>query len=448
MTTDINKISLWLLAFLLLGYAFLSKGFAYVGYSPLFIGEITLGVVMVATLLTGPNLAFLRAPLSWLIVAFMLWQIIVLATSPQTPLVDMLRDSVIWGYAVFAFLVAALLLRTGGVERSLEWYGRWMPWFAVWAPIGYLVAVRLVDVSLPTFPGTEVRILSLKPGDLGVHLAGAAAFLALGLHRTYPVRDLKTLGYKEMFWWAALAAGVIETGSRNRGGLLSVFAALGVVLILRPNNRLRNLLLPALIIAVLFVSLDIRIPIGGGREISVQQITSNVESIFAGSSKSKLADTSQWRVEWWKQIVDDTIFGDRFWMGVGYGPNLAEIDGFADQTGNRSPHNGHLTILARSGVPGLFLWLLIIGTIYLSLFRCYLRAQQNDDRVLANINIWVMAYVTAFFVNTSFDVYLEGPQGGIWFWSLVGFTVAFTYSQDVQSRRVAEDRVPEYSLVS
>jgi hypothetical protein len=23
-------------------------------------------------------------------------------------------------------------------------------------------------------------------------------------------------------------------------------------------------------------------------------------------------------------------------------------------------------------------------------------------------------------VNTSFDPYLEGPQGGIWFWSLFG----------------------------
>jgi O-antigen ligase len=444
----INKINLSLFAILLIGYAFLSRGFAYIGYAPFFVGEVTLGVVLLGTLIIGPNLAFMRSPLSWLIVAFMLWQGLMLAISPQSSLVDMLRDSVIWGYAVAAFLVAALMLRTGNIGRTLEWYGRWLPWFLVWVPIGYLAFVQISEVSLPTFPGTEVQILYLKPGDLSVHLAGAAAFLALGLHRFYPARDLKTLAYKEIVWWGALAAGVIATGSRNRGGLLSVLVALAVVLALRPNNRLRNFLLPGLVIAGLFVALDVRVPIGGGREISVQQIAMNMESIFVGSKKESLADTSQWRIEWWKSIVHDSVFGDQFWTGTGYGPSLAEIHGFADGTGNRSPHNGHLTILARSGVPGLFLWLLLIGAIYLTLFKCYLDAQKNNEILLSNINIWVMAYFSAFLINTSFDVYLEGPQGGIWFWSLVGFAVALTFSQKVRRGRMAADTIPEYHVIS
>lgn len=448
MTTGINKIGLWVMGFLLLGYAFLSKGFAYLGYPPFFIGELTLGIVMLAILLAGPNLAFLRAPLSWFIIVFILWQAIILATGPRASLVLILRDSVIWGYAIFAFVVPALLLRSGSIHPTLEWYGRWLPWFVIWAPIGYLVSVKLGNVAIPTFPGSHVKVFNLKPGDFGVHLAGAAAFLALGLHRTFPLRDLKTVAYKELIWWGMLASGVIVNGSRNRGGMLSVFAALTVVTVLRPNNRLRNILLPALIIVVLFVAFDVRVPLGAGREISIDQITSNVESIFVGSKKRSLSGTSKWRIRWWKEIIDETIYGDNFWLGVGYGPSLAKVNGFADKTGNRSPHNGHLTILARSGVPGLFLWVLMLGALYLSLFKCYLSAQQHDDRILANLNIWVMAYLTAFIVNASFDVYLEGPQGGIWFWCLVGFAVALTYSQKVRSKQMQVHMLAGYPAVS
>ena len=49
--------------------------------------------------------------------------------------------------------------------------------------------------------------------------------------------------------------------------------------------------------------------------------------------------------------------------------------------------------------------------------------------MLANVNLWVLAYWMAFIVNMSFDVYLEGPQGGIWFWCLIGFAIALTQAE-------------------
>jgi hypothetical protein len=33
-------------------------------------------------------------------------------------------------------------------------------------------------------------------------------------------------------------------------------------------------------------------------------------------------------------------------------------------------------------------------------------------------------YWVAFIVNASFDVFLEGPMGGVWFWVLFGFGLA------------------------
>ena len=130
----------------------------------------------------------------------------------------------------------------------------------------------------------------------------------------------------------------------------------------------------------------------------------------------------------WQTILDYTAFGDHFWTGKGYGINLADSDGFQvkREIPLRSPHNSHLTFLARSGVPGLALWALLQATVFFSLLRAYFRARRAGRSALANVNLWVLAYWMAFIVNMTFDVYLEGPQGGIWFWCLIGFAIALT----------------------
>jgi hypothetical protein len=38
-------------------------------------------------------------------------------------------------------------------------------------------------------------------------------------------------------------------------------------------------------------------------------------------------------------------------------------------------------------------------------------------------------------VNASFDVYLEGPQAGIWFWCVFGFGIAALETQRVKYAR-------------
>ena len=36
----------------------------------------------------------------------------------------------------------------------------------------------------------------------------------------------------------------------------------------------------------------------------------------------------------------------------------------------------------------------------------------------------ILAFWIAFLIHMSFGVYLEGPQGGIWFWSVMGLGIA------------------------
>lgn len=109
--------------------------------------------------------------------------------------------------------------------------------------------------------------------------------------------------------------------------------------------------------------------------------------------------------------------------------NLARTNDYDDGTGNRSPHNAHLTILARAGVPGMVMWLVFLGIVGVNLTQGYFRAQAAGHDVLAKLNVWALCYWLAYLVNASFDVYLEGPQGGIWFWCVTGFAVALNLEQ-------------------
>ena len=133
--------------------------------------------------------------------------------------------------------------------------------------------------------------------------------------------------------------------------------------------------------------------------------------------------TKQFRLAWWTKIVDYTFFGPYFWTGKGFGVNLGADDGFqpADNTILvRAPHNSHLSALARMGVPGFVIWVLLQGAFAIGLLRSTLTHRRLGDRKVAAVGAWILVYWTAMMVNTSFDPYLEGPQGGIWFWTLFG----------------------------
>jgi hypothetical protein len=59
-----------------------------------------------------------------------------------------------------------------------------------------------------------------------------------------------------------------------------------------------------------------------------------------------------------------------------------------------------------------------------------LRARQlflrRGETLLAGLAAWILVYWLATATNASFDVYIEGPQGGIWFWSLMGAGIALS----------------------
>lgn len=416
--TKLGRIYLLVLGIALLGYALGGRGFAYWGIGPIFVGEITLTIGLCAMIQSRRSSRVLMISEFLPLILFMIWGL--MRTVPYFGLygIAAARDAVIWGYGLFALATAAVLISVP--ERMplvLRYYAKFAVLFLLIQPILW-VAQRALGGVFPEFPLTGQPMIEIKGGDTCVHLAGIFCYLVC-------------LGRSVNPWVGPLLIPLnLGMNIHGRAGMVSF--ALGVVLafMLRPFHP-RAMRIFAVIGLGLFLlwATDLKIgDVGGGREISFDYLTRAINSIVnSNSADEDLAGTKEWRLKWWTTIVDYTLYGDYFWTGKGFGINLADDDGFQIDGTLRSPHNGHLTILARAGVPGLALWIVLHLVFIYSMVRSYLRARRRKDWKWAGVFVCLTAYWGALMCNASFDVFLEGPMGGIWLWSIYGVGIASVY---------------------
>jgi hypothetical protein len=350
------------------------------------------------------------------IAMFMAWGALRTLPYIATPEIDALRDAVSWGYAVFAFIVYRLV-RLVDIERLISGYARVLPVIVVWTPI--LAAAWFTSRGLfPMVPGTNVEIPYFKAGDLAVHLAGASAFVLVGLYPGTRGRRLT-----EPLLWAAWILGFASVAALNRGGMVAVMVATSTVLFfVRSFARWYVVILTGLLLITVVATANLEVDVGRNRSLSFGQVIENFQSVVGEANDPNLAGTRAWREDWWSKIVSYTFGGDYFWDGKGYGINLAVDDGFAGTAfpNLRAPHNAHLQFLARSGVPGFALWVGVQVAFASTMLLSAQRSARARHRRWVAVHAWILAFWAAAIVNMTFDVYLEGPQGGILFWCLIG----------------------------
>lgn len=404
---------LYLLIFILVGYACLGHSFASLGVGPLYIGDLTLAVGLLVAARTNCISPLFGAMPNLLLAILMAW--VVSRTLPYIEIygLDAIRDSVIVMYGLFAFVVIALLLqapqRLAVIVRA---YSRFAGFYAP-AGVVIVVASAFVGKGLPTIPGSGIPVIDVRLGELSTHLAGIAIFALLGMRRV------------TMWWTLALLIGIFSI-SPNRGGMVACLLSIAMAAVL---GKQLTRLVPIILVcgAIFLVALASGFSVGSenGRKVGAIEILENVESVLGSSNAGNLDDTKKWRLQWWGAIEDYTVNGPYFWIGKGFGINLAEADGYmvGQELGGpplRSPHNGHLTILARAGVPGLLLWALVLTSWFAMMMRSMVKARRRGDVQFANLFLWIACYLLAVLIDASFDVALEGPMLGIWFWCLYG----------------------------
>lgn len=392
-------------------YAFLGRGFAYAGWPPFFVSELLLLFAVPAFFAARRSRDLFLNPVGVLLLCFTVWQSACMTPFLGTYGIDSLRDSVIWGYAVFACAVGAMILRLPrALDIAVQRYRSFARIFLFLGPAMWLATLYL-RYWLPVWPGTSVSIPLIKGGDYDVHLAGIFAFAQQGLGLTQP-------------WWVlvVLAGGFLGVSSRS--GLVALLVASALSLALRPRAwRILAILGTGLMLILAIEAFDIRLtPQGAPRELSIGVLSDSLLSVVKESDRTDLEGTKEWRIAWWRQIWNYTFNGSYFWMGKGYGINLADSDGFQVGTREeplRSPHNSHLTFLARSGVPGFILWISLQSAWSISMFRSYIHAK-SLGLPWCGIFGWLLAYWLAFIIEAGFDVSLEGPMAGIPFWTIFG----------------------------
>src|SRR6266404_3843782 len=169
--TSLSDHYLVLLSGVLLGYAFLGKGFAYLGFPPIFIGEIAFFTGFVILLRTGCLIAALATLPSLALAAAMAW--VLLRTLPFVGVYgfDALRDSVVIMYGGFAFIVIALLLEDGRrINTILRYYGAFLTIYIPAIPFVLAFSQYMSDYIL-LWPGYNVPLLLVQPPEVAVHLA-------------------------------------------------------------------------------------------------------------------------------------------------------------------------------------------------------------------------------------------------------------------------------------
>ncbi|MCC7208687.1 MAG: hypothetical protein IT323_15375 [Anaerolineae bacterium] len=432
----------WSLAFLLFGYLLGSRGFAGIGVSPFYIGEGVLAIGIL-TLALAPftrgirvyyrRLFRIEILLLAVFLAIQVWQTIPYVGAYQ---VNAIRDAMTYAYSLFMLLIL-LLIPKSRVEWFFRAFGKVIPYALVWYPI--IVFVSRQKVFNFVLPLMDQPPLYTKSSDIAVHVAGMGAFLLLQLAG----QNQQWTRPGHWLVWALWTINAILTSAVGRAALLCNAAMVAIVAGLLPTKtRLDRLLLILGALGCLLILTGgystIKIPLGH-RTLSIEQLVANVTSIVGQGDNSEggVEGTKQWRLNWWAKIIDYTYHGPYFWGGKGYGINLSLSDGFAvtNTDALRSPHNGHMTILARSGVPGFFAWLLFLISAAIRLAReGYVRRNTRPGE--AKVAAWLLAYLAAFMIMTAFDVFLEGPPGGPWFWALFG--MAFVYfSKDDDAPRPA-----------
>ena len=407
-----------LLVVLFLLYLAVGKGFAYFGYPPLFIGEVSLAVMFV--LAVRPHIVLptgLAPAIATLFVLAGTAQLINDVLFSTTPKLETLRGFAIVYYASFAVLAHALLAEserrvgfTGTVARVEAAISR-----ASWPMLASLgvLTLRLVFQSIPSpnWPGSGIPLLYTKSTDVSVALAFLLPFIA--------DRSRRNIAYSRLQSATWIACTLLVT-ARSRAGVIAIALSILITFGIRARYVIRGIFITVIgYLALLVSGIAIR---AGSRELSARGLRDSVIAVVdpSAASDGSFAGTTRWRTNWWKAIWSDVESRGMWFRSNGWGTNLAAKYLAPDSvpstafTTLRLPHSTFFSIAGRAGVAAAVLYLLIPATTFITSQRSWV--QQRSSPLLRSLQITLLGGVAVGLT----DVYIESPQGGIVFWCCCG----------------------------
>jgi hypothetical protein len=428
------------------GYVLLNRNFAElhvrVGQLPIYVGEILLAVTLPWAMLNWPRGTRI-APLWILLAAWLAYATARLLAGGSEYGLDAIRDFAIAYYALFA-VVGYVLWPT--ISRR-QWTTFFTLLFVAILPIqAYVIVAGPFGIPIP---GSEAPTLVNRQDVMAVSLIIAATFFLLVL-RTAPLAPVRIAASSVAL--AMVIPQEVRAATLCAGVLLAVFA------FQRRWGVLLGLVgLPVLgFLIMTLAGVEVRGRTGtSSPEMWINRQVSTISALLSGAAATEARlgvfsgqdvglDTVAWRLAWWNALVDDVGSSvETTFFGRGFGANLTEPLGFQPDPTNprlvRSPHNFLLTLLARTGLVGLALWLGAMMCWLIPVARNIRTAARAGRHTDADYVLWLTAYPLAIMVAALFGVVLEGPYGAIPCYILLGMSLraaeslAVATEQDVQT---------------
>ena len=398
----LNRVYIKLYFLVLLLYVFFNKGVAYS-----YMAEILLVAGIFILLINRKHFEIGLDRKQIIVSIFVLISFLyILFGVFQYSVLNVLRDSLAFQYAWFAFIIYFFKNEYDYIWQKIIQIYTWVPLVLFLNFIlFYFVFLYLPPINIF---GNQ-NIIIYKNGDKSVHLLISTVLMFL---------------YSDQFSRKWLIANtilivinfLILLAFTRSGSVAYIFALFSFFFFSKEkilNESLRRLLKYVPIIMIIGMGLFVAIDIQGdaqGRTISLSQITDNFSSIVSTNIDGNLAENKVWRLIWWAKLVNESFTLQHFFVGKGLGMSLAGNDILNTDDNLRSPHNFHLTILARFGYIVFITWIMWLVSLFKPLFT----------RKLAGKNLAITSILLAFIINGSFDVFFEGPMGAFPFWTFVG----------------------------
>jgi O-antigen ligase len=302
------------------------------------------------------------------------------------------RDSVLVGYAVVIWLVAATLRTRADMELLLDV----MFWAGVAAMVVWAAGIRYPKVALGVYAAFAYLPILVAWADGRRVALWKLAVVGVGL--TYLV------AFQVRTSWVAFAAALLVLSlSRPR--------RLGRV-------RLAALLSTALVVAFAWLVLP---------SLTDTSLGKSLAGIRPGTEGYQ-ASNSTFRLEYWRYELDAVAKAP---LGKGFGPpsNFCSglsgecLDDRTSHTGNdvAGPHNSYVNVAYRVGVQGIAVLIALLVAIVVPAWRAVRRTGDPAIRT-------ALVMLTFSGVSAGFAVSLEGPYMAVPFWALLGLIVVLTQS--------------------
>lgn len=393
-----RKIVLWTVA----GYLILNTGFEMIRVPPVGAGIPIGELVLVISLCCIGVIALLSkmAAQVWIFPVLLWW-----AVSLTRSLYD-IHVGGAWSFRDASQAIESLFLIVGfwivNSSANIHYFFRWLRRMFVAAILYGLLfpfanGLKALSPKLPGM-GSSSASLFFQMTDTPVILLWAACWLLIERgHRPGPVRSRELLA-------AFLVAFAVAFGQSRTVYLGVIFVGL---LFFLTRSRLAArwtalLLLGVVLIGAVSLS-GVEIKGRLGKKVSLDFIASHFEALSGKSSSAETEGAAggvQLRMGWWRAIYARMARSpQKIVFGLGYGIPLTNFS-----PGNgvivREPHNSYISVIARLGVSGMLIWLLMQGSLYLAWWRVYRLAGRMawfEDRR----NLLILIVFNVLLLNTA-----------------------------------------------